>query len=163
MENEEYCYEPIGHIHSPYDDVEGMPIQPSGADAVGTVEVDPAFADGLDDLEEFSHCILIYHFHQAADGSSMHVRPFLDDRQRGLFSTRAPSRPNPIGLSVVAIEGRDGATLSVRGSDVVDGTPLLDLKPYVPDFDSRSAARAGWIDAVTETARDVDADDRFHR
>ncbi|AFZ73242.1 tRNA (N6-threonylcarbamoyladenosine(37)-N6)-methyltransferase TrmO [Natronobacterium gregoryi] len=162
MTEEIVAYEPIGVIQSPFDSPEGMPVQPIGAsDAVGTVEVDDAYADGLMDLEGFSHCILLYHFHRAGDDVSMQVEPFLDETDRGLFSTRAPQRPNRIGLSVVQIDSVDGREVNVRGIDVVDGTPLVDLKPFVPDFDVPDDADTGWMDASTSTVRSKRADDRF--
>lgn len=162
MSDDEVCYEPIGVIRSPFDSIEGMPIQPPAAeDAVGTIEIDEEYVSGLADLEEFSHCIVLYHFHRAEGEAPLAPTPFLDERPRGLFSTRAPRRPNPIGLSIVAIEKIDGNTLTVRGVDVLDGTPLLDLKPYVPAFDVREGARAGWVDATGRTPDDVNADDRF--
>lgn len=155
-------YEPIGEIHTPFDAPEGMPIQPVGSGTTpGTVEVDPAYADGLADLGTFSHCILVYHFH-ATDGSApMRVEPFLDDTERGLFATRAPLRPNGVGLSVVGIESVDGATLTVRGIDVVDGTPLLDVKPFVAAFDAPDDVDDGWLADCRERARSERADDRF--
>ncbi|MFT4890641.1 MAG: tRNA-Thr(GGU) m(6)t(6)A37 methyltransferase TsaA [Halobacteriales archaeon] len=162
MDEDDLRYESIGVIRSPFESVGGMPIQASAAgDAVGTVELDDRYGPGLADLDEFSHCILLYHFHRADDGASLSIRPFLDDDDRGLFSTRAPRRPNPIGLSVVAIEDVDDGTLTVRGVDVLDGTPLLDIKPYVPDFDVREDAEAGWLDATPKRPDDVTADDRF--
>jgi tRNA-Thr(GGU) m(6)t(6)A37 methyltransferase TsaA len=162
MTENEVCYEPIGVIRSPFDTIEGMPIQPPGAaDAVGTIELDEEYVSGLADLEGFSHCIVLYHFHRAEGDASLSPQPFLDEQPRGLFSTRAPRRPNPIGLSIVTIEEIDGGTLTVGGVDVLDGTPLLDLKPYVPAFDVREDARAGWIDASKKGPEDVDADGRF--
>ncbi|MEF8758126.1 MAG: tRNA (N6-threonylcarbamoyladenosine(37)-N6)-methyltransferase TrmO [Halobacteriales archaeon] len=162
MDEDEVRYEPIGVIRSPFESVEGMPIQASAAgDAVGSVELDDRYGPGLADLDGFSHCILLYHFHRADGEASLSARPFLDDVDRGLFSTRAPRRPNPIGLSVVAIEDVDDGTLTVRGVDVLDGTPLLDIKPYVPDFDVHADAEAGWLDATPRTPDDVTADDRF--
>lgn len=162
MTEDAFEYEPIGVIHTPFDSPEGMPIQPIGADeTVGTVDVDDAYADGLADLEGFSHCILLYHFHRADDDVSMQVEPFLDETKRGLFSTRAPQRPNPIGLSIVGIDGVNGRELTVRGIDVVDGTPLLDIKPFVPDFDVPADADTGWLDASRSTVQSERADDRF--
>lgn len=157
-------YDPIGVIRTPFDSPDGMPIQPVGAaDAVGTVEIDPDYVEGLADLDGFSHCILVYHFH-AIDQStppSMRVEPFLDGTERGLFATRAPRRPNPIGLSVVAIDAIDDETLTVTGIDVVDGTPLLDVKPFVPGFDVPEETRAGWLEDARASAQSTRADDRF--
>jgi tRNA-Thr(GGU) m(6)t(6)A37 methyltransferase TsaA len=140
---EEISYRPIGIIRSPYKETEGTPIQPTGAKGVGgTVEVLPDCVEGLKDLDGFSHIILIYHFH-LSKGYSLRVKPFLDDTPRGVFSTRAPKRPNAIGLSVVRLVKIEGATLHVEDVDIVDSTPLLDIKPYVPEFDSREAERTG--------------------
>ncbi|HYA02586.1 MAG TPA: tRNA (N6-threonylcarbamoyladenosine(37)-N6)-methyltransferase TrmO, partial [Syntrophobacteria bacterium] len=150
----EISYEPIGVIHSPFAKLEGMPIQTTGARGVrGTVEVKPEFADGLKDLEGFSHILLIYHFH-LSEGYSLLVTPFLDDDLRGVFATRAPRRPNRIGISVVRLLGVEGSRLSIEDIDIVDGTPLLDIKPYVPEVDARQAERIGWlagkVDRVSE-------------
>jgi tRNA-Thr(GGU) m(6)t(6)A37 methyltransferase TsaA len=111
---------------------------------MGKVEIYPEYQQGLEDLDGFSHIFLVYLFHCSV-GYSLLVKPFLDDRQRGLFSTRHPCRPNPIGLSVVGLLERRGNVLDVVGIDVLDGTPVLDIKPYVPEFDIRPGARAGWL------------------
>jgi len=154
-------FEPIGTIRTPFESPEGMPIQPSvAADTHGSVALEERYAAALEDLEGFSHCILIYHFHEAG-GYEPRVTPFLDDEPRGLFATRAPTRPNSIGISVVGIESIQGATLEVRGIDVLDGTPLLDVKPFVPDFDVPDTAETGWMDAADEDAGREYADDRF--
>jgi len=157
-----FSYESIGVIRTPFESPEGMPIQPVGADATeGTVEVDSSYTDGLADLDGFSHCILLYHFHASGDDAPLSVEPFLDDEQRGVFSTRAPQRPNPIGLSVVSVESVEGRELTVGGIDVVDGTPLLDVKPFVPEFDVPSETETGWMDASASTIRSEQADERF--
>jgi len=159
--DEAFTFEPIGTIHTPFENPEGMPIQPAGADATGTVELAETYVDGLADLDGFSHCILLYHFHESPGDSSLRVEPFLDDAERGLFATRAPRRPNGIGLSVVAIESVDGTTIEVRGIDVVDGTPLLDVKPFVPAFDVPEDVETGWMDASQGEVSSQRADDRF--
>jgi tRNA-Thr(GGU) m(6)t(6)A37 methyltransferase TsaA len=157
----EISYRPIGTIHSPHADVQGMPIQPAGAAGIrGRVEILAEYAPGLKDLDGFSHIILIYHFHRAGP-PQLTVVPFMDSEPRGLFATRAPRRPNPIGLSVVRLLGIEGTTLHVENIDVLDGTPLLDLKPYVPQFDQPAAARAGWLDATGNRVRTRRSDDRF--
>lgn len=162
MPEDTFSYDSIGAIRTPFESPDGMPIQPTGADsATGTVEVYPAFADGLADLEAFSHCILLYHFHASSDDTPLKVEPFLDDERRGVFSTRAPQRPNPIGLSVVAVESVEGRELTVSGIDVVDRTPLLDVKPFVPEFDVPSETETGWMDASPSTVRSQRADERF--
>jgi tRNA-Thr(GGU) m(6)t(6)A37 methyltransferase TsaA len=152
---------PIGIIHSPFKDLIGMPIQPAGAEGVqGTVEVYEEFRAGLKDLDGFSHIILLYHFH-GSTGFSLCVVPFMDTQPRGLFATRAPKRPNPIGLSVVRLEGVDDGLLRVRGVDILDGTPLLDIKPYVPEWDAHVGARTGWLETGRKTVSSRTSDDRF--
>jgi len=141
----EFLMEPIGIIRTPFDDRKGMPIQPRFSQAVGLVEVFEEYAQGLQDLEGFSHVILLYALHRSS-GYALRVRPYLDDVERGLFATRHPCRPNPIGLSIVRLLSCRDQVLEVEGIDVLDGTPLLDIKPYVPDFDARPDARAGWYD-----------------
>ncbi len=137
-------FTPIGVIRSPFTRREGMPIQPERSQALGRVEVDPAYVDALKDVEDFSHLILVYHFHQAPTYRPT-VTPFLDDVARGLFATRHPARPNPIGLSVVRLLERRQNVLEIGDVDILDGTPLLDIKPYVPQFDHRPDARVGWL------------------
>jgi len=159
---EPITYEPIGVIRSPFDDPEGMPIQPTGAaDTKGVLALEEAYAPALADLEGFSHCYVLYHFHATEGSASLSVEPFLDDRKRGLFATRAPQRPNSIGLSVVAIETVRDAEVVVRDIDVVDGTPLLDIKPFVPAFDVPASTSSGWVEASTDSPESTRADDRF--
>ena len=154
-------FEPIGVIHTPYKQKEGMPIQPAGAAGVlGTVEIFADYTAGLKDLDGFSHIILLYHFHQSK-GYDLTVVPFLDDQPHGLFATRAPRRPNPIGLSIVRLDHIEGSTLRISNIDVLDGTPLLDIKPYVPAFDQQTNARSGWIEDTGNKVVDYSADDRF--
>jgi len=151
----------IGTIHSPFTKLEGMPIQPAGAaDATGSVVLDPAFASGLRDLEGFSHIYLVYLFHRAAQ-MRLQVRPFLDNREHGIFATRAPSRPNPIGISIVELLEIRENRLTVRGIDVLDGTPLLDIKPYVEAFDRVEGSRSGWLEASLDEISRKRADGRF--
>ena len=143
---ETISYHPVGVVHSSFKEPEGTPIQPKAArDVAGVVELRPEFTAGLKDLDGFSHIILVYHMH-LSESYRLEVKPFLDNKLRGLFSTRAPKRPNPIGISVVRLQRIDGNTLHVTDLDILDGTPLLDIKPYVPDFDERSGVRAGWYD-----------------
>jgi len=156
-------YTPIGIIHTPFKFPKGSPIQPQGAaGAEGKVEVLPEYVGGLADLEGFSHIILIYHFHLAKP-FALQVKPFLDDTPHGLFATRAPSRPNPIGISVVELMGIDNSMLQIRDIDVVDKTPLLDIKPYVPDFDVRAATKIGWLKKKTQKVKKTIDDGRFSR
>ena len=158
---ETFQYRPIGIIHSPFDKPEGMPIQPVGARGIkGTVDVQAEYEDGLKDLDGFSHIILIYHFH-LAEGYSLQVKPFLDDTPRGIFAVRAPRRPNPIGISVVRLERMEGTRLHISNIDVVDGTPLLDVKPYVPDFDGVEDVQIGWLADRADRATGKRSDERF--
>ncbi len=145
---------PIGVIHSDHAEAGRTPIQPVYAKGCkGRIEVFPEYADGLRDIEGFSHLYLIYHFHRA-EPARLIVKPFLQDVEHGLFATRAPCRPNAIGLSVVRLERRDGNLLYVDGVDILDGTPLLDIKPYTAKFDRFDTDRNGWQDDVDEgTAR----------
>ena len=136
---------PIGIIHSPFLEKDQMPIQASRSQAIGLVEVYPDFVDGLQDIEGFSHIILLYVFHRSS-GFSLRVKPFLDDQEHGLFTTRYPYRPNPLGLSIVRLMSRQESALTIEGVDVLDGTPLLDIKPYLQDFDVRTDVRTGWYE-----------------
>lgn len=157
----EIVYSPIGVIRSPFKEIDGAPIQPTGAKGVcGEAEIDPAFAPGLKDLEGFSHIILLYHFHRS-QGFALEVKPFLDDKTHGLFATRAPRRPNAIGFSVVRLLGRSGNVLQIEDVDVIDGTPILDIKPYVPEFDVRQVERCGWLTDRAKGADHMRADKRF--
>ena len=138
-----------------------MPIQPAGASGTqGTVELFPDYLEGLKDLEGFSYIILLYHFHRSK-GFDLQVVPFLDRKSRGLFATRAPRRPNPIGFSVVKLLDIRDDTLHIENIDVVDGTPLLDIKPYVPEFDGPSAAHRGWYEETIKTVSQTKSDKRF--
>ena len=154
-------YQPIGVIRTPFKKREGMPIQPVGADGVqGTVEVFLEFTDGLADLDGFSHIFLLYHFHRST-GASLRVTPFMDSQPRGVFSTRAPKRPNSIGISVVRLVKIKGSKLHVENVDTLDGTPLLDIKPYVPEFDHYTVDRIGWLEKAREGVRKKRSDNRF--
>lgn len=159
----EIKYTPVGVVHSPFKDVKGMPIQTVGAKGVGgALEIEPQYQDGLKDLEGFSHIILIYHFHRSK-GYSLEVKPFMDDDVRGVFATRAPQRPNPIGISVVKLVKVQGRMIFIEDVDIVDGTPLLDIKPFVPEFDVREVERTGWLSKKAGKAHRVRADERFRR
>jgi len=154
-------YYPIGLIHSPYTNIEGMPIQPSGALGVqGWVEVKPEFKPALEDLEGFSHLILLYHFHSVRE-MVLKTTPFLDTEKRGLFSTRAPKRPNPIGLSIVKLLNIEENILRIENVDILDETPLLDIKPYVPYFDHPDVERVGWLEEHKDQVWGKKSDDRF--
>ncbi len=160
-ESMEIIYRPIGWIHSPFQDIAGMPIQPAGALGVqGSVELSDEFVAGLKDLQGFSHIILLYHLHRASGWSAV-VKPFLDSVAHGVFATRAPTRPNPIGISVVKLQRIEGNVLYIENVDILDGTPLLDIKPYVPEFDQYPAERIGWVEKAKARVRDQTADGRF--
>lgn len=154
-------FEPIGFIHTPHSTRAGMPIQPAGAAGVrGTVEVLDRYRDGLQDLDGFSHIVLLYQFHLSKT-FELQVVPFLDTRAHGVFATRAPRRPNPIGMSVVQLDGVRDGILSVRNIDVLDGTPLLDIKPYVPAFDAPARVRTGWLETGGKHVVTRRSDGRF--
>lgn len=155
-------YTPIGVIHTPFRDPAGMPIQPSAAEGVrGTVELYPDYVAGLKDLNGFSRIILIYHFHRCRGWSSELV-PFLDMHPRGVFSTRAPRRPNPIGISIVGLIGVEGNILTIEGADMLDKTPLLDIKPYITEFDAYCGEKTGWFPENIDL-RNTRSDGRFIR
>jgi len=154
-------YRPIGVIHSPFTTIEGMPIQPTGAAGIrGAVEVFPEFAEGLKDLEGFSHIILLYHFHRV-QGAKLVVTPFMDSQPRGVFATRAPKRPNPIGLSVVKLLRIEQNVLHIENVDILDGTPLLDIKPHVPEFDQPRVDHVGWMEQAAGRVHSKKSDGRF--
>jgi tRNA-Thr(GGU) m(6)t(6)A37 methyltransferase TsaA len=151
----------IGTIHTPFRQATGTPIQPvRAAGTQGTVEIFPPYIAGLADLAGFERIWLLYWFDRARE-ARMRVIPYRDRGERGLFATRAPARPNPIGLSCVRLLDIEGAVLRVAQIDILDGTPLLDIKPYVPHYDDYPVTRCGWIDEVPDVP--VVADDRFER
>jgi len=159
----EIVYRPIGVIHTPFKEPRGTPIQPPAARGVrGVVEVFPEYARGLQGLEGFSHIILIYHFHLIHEPRLI-VKPYMLDKEVGVFATRAPARPNPIGISIVRLLEVDGNILHVSDVDIVDGTPLLDIKPYVPQFDHRSPCRIGWLQEAIHRLEQTRDDGRFTR
>jgi tRNA-Thr(GGU) m(6)t(6)A37 methyltransferase TsaA len=144
------AYDPIGVVHSPHRRAEDTPIQPVYARGVaGTVEVFAAYEEGLQDIEGYSHLFLLYAFHVAGP-PRLTVLPYLEDTPHGVFATRAPCRPNAIGLSVVRLVQREGRMLRVEDIDILDGTPLLDIKPFVGRFDVHSDVRSGWHDGVDD-------------
>ncbi len=160
MEN--IIFKPIGFIRTPFTSREGIPIQSNRApDVEGEVELYEEYADGLSDLKDFSHIILLYHLHLSKD-FKLKVIPFLDSVERGLFSTRAPRRPNNIGLSLTEVVSVDRNIIKIRGIDVIDGTPLLDIKPYVPFFDDpEKEIRVGWLKGKKEVSSKNKSDGRF--
>lgn len=156
-------FTPIGELHTPFISREGMPIQPTGrTSAPGTAEIYPPYQAALVDLEGFSHIILIYYLHRV-EGWKPRVVPFLDKAERGLFATRAPTRPNPIGLSIVGLERIELGVLYLANVDILDGTPLLDIKPYLPEFDQpQGTIRTGWLSEIAGEVENRQSDDRFN-
>lgn len=157
------AFQPIGVLHSPHKELSGMPIQPVGARGVaGHIALRAELAPGLKDLDGFSHVIVLYHLH-GSQGFELLVTPFLDTEERGVFSTRAPRRPNAIGLSVLEVAGVDvaGGVLHLNNVDVLDGTPVLDIKPYVPAFDAWPGQRTGWMQGKAAEADACRSDERF--
>ena len=134
-------------------------VQPA-QDVLGTIEIDPALSAGLADLAGFSHLLVLSHLHRGAPGGLV-VVPFLDDTPRRIFATRSPRHPNPIGISIVRLLGIDGSSLSIAGLDLLDGTPVLDIKPYVPAFDRWDAERIGWFEGRADAVHRTRADRRF--
>ena len=158
---DEIKYKPIGVIHSPFKEAKGTPIQPAGAEDIrGTVEVFPEYARGLKDIDGFSHIILIYHFH-LSQGSPLEAKPYMDNEAHGVFAMRGPSRPNPIGISVVRLVRIKERILHIQDVDIVDGTPLLDIKPYVPEFDIREVEKIGWLEKNVRKLSTAKDDGRF--
>jgi len=154
-------YKPIGVIHSPFTQIENMPIQSSAAKGIsGHIVVNEDYVDGLCDLDGFSHIYLLYHLH-LSKSYNLKVIPFLDDQQRGVFSTRAPRRPNPIGLSVVKLVKIDLNILEIENVDIIDGTPLLDIKPYVQEMDGVNQYRIGWLSKYKNEMKLKNSDKRF--
>jgi tRNA (adenine37-N6)-methyltransferase len=158
---EKITYNPIGIVHSPFKEPKGMPIQAVVSSGIkGTIEVNPNYADGLKDLEGFSHLILLYHF-SLVEGYALTVKPFLDDKLHGVFATRSPYRPNSIGISTVRLTKIESNKLYVEDIDIVDGTPLLDIKPYVPQFDDRKTRKIGWFKGKIGKLKETRDDGRF--
>jgi tRNA-Thr(GGU) m(6)t(6)A37 methyltransferase TsaA len=163
MDVSEIKYRPIGMVHSPFKEPKGTPIQPASARGVqGSIEIFPQYAEGLKDLEGFSHIILIFHFHLSKEAALLQ-KPYMDTETHGVFAIRSPSRPNPIGISVVRLIGIDGNTLHIQDVDIIDGTPLLDIKPYVPEFDARQEIRIGWLEKKVHKLPASKDDGRFKK
>ena len=158
--NHNIYYKAIGIIHSPFKKPGGTSIQPNNNENRATIEVFPEYAEGLMDLDGFSHIILLYHFH-LLNKTELMVTPFMDTTPHGVFATRSPARPNKIGLSVLELKKIDKNILTVSGIDVVDGTPVLDIKPYVPHFDSIDTQRIGWLRNNVHKQKNMRDDERF--
>jgi tRNA-Thr(GGU) m(6)t(6)A37 methyltransferase TsaA len=155
------CFTPIGTIRTPFKKREGMPIQSGISGGIkGTVTLKKKYTEGLLDLEKFSHIYLVYYFHKSR-GYNLRVIPFLDDIPHGLFATRAPGRPNAIGISVVRLISIKDNVLEIENVDILDGTPLLDIKPYTSQFDIHDVEKNGWLDNKSGNSDKVKSDDRF--
>jgi tRNA-Thr(GGU) m(6)t(6)A37 methyltransferase TsaA len=155
------CYKSIGKIHTPFKKIKGMPIQSKGSIGIkGTIELKKEFVKGLLDLDKFSHIYLIYHFHKSKD-FDLNIIPFLDNKPHGIFATRAPKRPNPIGISVVKLISIKDNILEIENVDLLDGTPLLDIKPYISQFDIHEIEKNGWINSKTGYPNETRSDNRF--
>lgn len=137
-------FQPIGIIHTPFEQKEDMPIQSSRSEVLGKIDIYAQYIDGLEDIQNFSHLILLYAFHQSQPCTFLKVKPFLDDKLHGVFATRFPCRPNPLGLSVIRLLERQDNLLYFSGADMLNGTPLLDIKPYIADFDIFPGSQDGW-------------------
>lgn len=160
---DEISYKPIGIIHSPYKEPKGSPIQAAAAKGVkGTIEVYSQFTDGLKDLEGFAYIIVLFHLHLAKDHPLV-VKPFLDDKLHGVFATRSPCRPNTIGLSTVRLRKIEKNTLFIEDLDMLDGTPVLDIKPYIPQVDNRRTRKIGWFEGKTGQVKEIKDYGRFVR
>jgi tRNA (adenine37-N6)-methyltransferase len=153
MNNGTVDFQPLGIIHSPHKVLSKIPIQPVYCEGfAGTVILDPSFSDGLKDLDQFSHIYLFYHFHKS-EKTVLQLKPYLSDEEHGIFATRAPHRPNKLGMSLVRLLRIEDNILYVSDLDIADGTPLLDIKPYIQRFDTRENSSSGWQDDVsTDTA-----------
>lgn len=151
----------VGTVHSRFLEVEGMPVQTvAAAREAGRIEVVPEFGPALQDIEGFEFLIVLTHMH-LCEKERLQVLPFLDDKTHGAFATRAPSQPNRIGLSIVRLESVEGLTLHFTGNDMVDGTPVLDIKPYIPRFDVRQTERIGWFEGKLDQLPTKLSDDRM--
>ena len=155
-------YKSIGVVHSQFKEPKNVPIQAvASKGTTGTLEIYPEYAEGLLDLDGFSHLILLYHFHLIKEDSSLRVKPFLDDKLHGVFATRSPARPNKIGISIVSLTGIENNILHVQDIDIVDGTPLIDIKPFVPEFDCRKTNKIGWFSGKIGKVEITKDDGRF--
>jgi tRNA-Thr(GGU) m(6)t(6)A37 methyltransferase TsaA len=161
MRHKKIIYKPIGIIHSPHKEIKGVPIQPSSAKGIqGEIELFEEYQDGLKDLNGFSHIIILYDFHKSK-GYSLQIKPFLDEKLRGVFATRAPKRPNQIGLSVLKLNGIKANKLYVENVDMLDETPVLDIKPYASPFDAVEEEKIGWLSKNIKESDVKKSDERF--
>jgi len=161
MENT-ITYKSIGIIYTEFNDIDGMPVQPSGSgNAKGKIILNDEFVPGLFDLEGFSHITLIYHLHKVTS-YKLYVVPFIDNKSHGIFATRAPTRPNAIGISTVKLINIEGNTLIIEDVDMLNETPLLDIKPFYPKYDNRKKVKYGWLEAKEHVdINKIKSDNRF--
>jgi len=153
-------YSPIGVIHSPFKSPSGIPRQAAGAsDVKAEIEIFDEYIDGLTDLEDFSHIIVIFHLHLVTK-PTLKAHPPWDNKEHGVFATRSPHRPNPIGVSVVRLESINGSILKISGVDMADGTPVLDIKPYIPKLNPKKDIRIGWLEGKVEGMNKSKSGDR---
>ncbi len=152
----------IGMISTPHKTIANIPIQSVGAEEfVGIIELEPQLMEALEGLEGFSNLILLYHLH-LSNGYKIRVKPFMDDKEHGLFATRSPKRPSPIGMSTVELLKIEGNKIWFKGADMLDGTPLIDIKPFFRQVDNRPNAVSGWLDSKDDDlATKHRSDDRF--
>ncbi len=161
MDIPDITYRPIGIVHSPFLKAEGTPIQPAAAmNTEAIIEIFPEFCEGLVDLEHFSHIFILFHLHRATK-RDLKVIPFLDTKPHGVFATRSPGRPNSIGVSVVFLNKIEGNKLYVQNIDILDGSPVLDIKPYIPKFDVFETSKNGWFENNLQKLEDKKDDGRF--
>ena len=154
MNNEKICFQPIGVIRSPHKELAKIPIQPVFCKGIeGKLIVNSQYIDGIKELQEFSHIYLFYYFNHSQK-THLQVKPYLSDKKHGIFATRAPHRPNKLGMSLVRLVRIETNIIHIKDIDVLDNTPLLDIKPYIQRFDSRKNAKSGWQDSISDDAAD---------
>lgn len=158
----EIIVNPIGVIRTPHKDIKDMPIQPIAAEGIkGHIELLPEYVAGLKDLDGFSHITLVYHFHKI-EGFELEVKPFMDIVKHGIFACKAPKRPNAIGISTVKLVSIDGNIINIEQADMLDGTPIIDIKPFFPKYDNRENVTAGWLEKRLDIpVEKLRSDDRF--
>lgn len=150
----------IGVLHTPHQQLENMPIQPSGArEVTGIAELFPEYSEGLIDLDGFSHAILLYHLHKST-GHKLKVKPFMDTVEHGVFATRSPCRSAAVGLSIVRVQAVEQGRLIFTGADMLDGTPLIDIKPFFGAVDNQPGAVSGWLESKDKTLAETHRSDR---
>jgi len=162
MQLRQITINPIGIIHTPFNNIKAMPIQPLAADGVkGHIELFPKYIEGLTDLAGFSHITILYHLHKI-NGYELKVKPFMDNKEHGIFSTKSPKRPNAIGLSTVKLLGIENNIIHIEMVDMLNGTPLIDIKPFFSKFDNRTNTKSGWLDNQGNIPiKELRSDERF--